>query len=80
VASLAHESIDKASDKAEKVEKKLRAEAGRIADKSSETAADAKKRFEESMSALEGFIKEKPFAAAGIAFAAGVIGSMLIRR
>ena len=80
VATLAHESIDKASDKAEKVEKKLRAEADRIAEKSSETAADAKKRLEDTMSTVEGFVKERPFAAAGIAFAAGVIGALLVRR
>jgi len=80
VASLAHESIDRASDKAEKVEKKLREEADRIAEKSSETAEDAKKRLEDTVSTVEGFVRKRPFAAAGIAFAAGVIGAFLVKR
>ncbi|MDX1556681.1 MAG: hypothetical protein R3212_11690, partial [Xanthomonadales bacterium] len=46
VASIAHDSIDKASDKAESVERKLRAEAERVAEKSSETAAEARQQLD----------------------------------
>lgn len=80
VASIAHETIDKASGKAEEVERKLRAEADRLAEKSSETAADAKKQLDDSLNRVEGFVKERPFAAAGIAFAAGVVGALLLKR
>jgi ElaB/YqjD/DUF883 family membrane-anchored ribosome-binding protein len=80
VSALAHESIDKASDKAEVVEKKLRSEADRIAQKSSETAADARKKLDDTVNSVEGFVRERPFAAAGIAFAAGVLGALLIRK
>lgn len=80
VSALAHEAIDSASGKAEEVEKKLRAEAGRIADRSSETAAEAKKQLDETLDRLDQFVREKPFTAAGIAFAAGVVGALLIKR
>ena len=80
VSSIAHDAIDSASGKAEAVEKKLRAEAGRIAEKSNETAAHAKEQFDESLNRLDTFVREKPFAAAGIAFAIGALGTFLIKR
>ena len=80
VASMAHETIDKASGKAEQVERKLRTEAERIAEKSGESAAEVKQQFEQSLNRVEGFVKEKPFAAAGIAFAAGVVGALLLKK
>lgn len=80
VSSIAHDAIDSASDKAEQVERKLRSEADRIAEKSSETAAQAKDKLEESLNGVDRFIRERPFAAAGIAFAAGVVGTLLIRK
>lgn len=80
VSAMAHEAIDSATGRAEEVERKLRAEAGRIADKSSQTAADAKKQFDHTLDRIDGFVREKPFAAAGIAFAAGVVGALLLKR
>ena len=80
VASMAHETIDKATGKAEQVERKLRTEAERIAEKSGESAAEVKQQLEQSLNRVEGFVKEKPFAAAGIAFAAGVVGALLLRK
>lgn len=80
VSAIAHEAIDSASERAEQVEKKLREEAGRIAEKSSETAAEAKKRLDDSISGLDKFIRQRPFTAAGIAFAAGVVGALLIKK
>lgn len=80
VSAIAHEAIDSASEKAEEVEKKLREEAERIAHKTSETAAEAKKRLEDSINGLDEFIRRRPFTAAGIAFAAGVVGALLIKK
>jgi ElaB/YqjD/DUF883 family membrane-anchored ribosome-binding protein len=80
VSSIAHEAVDKAAGKAEEVEKKVRAEAGRLAEKSSETAAEAKQQFEATLNRVDEFVNQRPFAAAGIAFAAGVVGALLIRR
>lgn len=80
VSSIAHDAIDNATEHAEEVEKKVRTQADRLAEKSSEKAADAKKRFDNSLNTVDGFVRERPFAAAGIAFAAGVIGALLIKK
>ena len=80
VASLAHDSIDNASEKAAQVERKLRAETERIAEKSGDTAVAAKEQIDATITRVEGFVKERPFAAAGIAFAAGVVGALLLKR
>lgn len=80
VTSLAHDAIDNASGKAEEVERKLRAEASRLAEKSGEAAAEAKKQLDDKLDRLDKFVRERPFAAAGIAFAAGVVGALLMKR
>ncbi len=80
VSSIAHDAIDSASDRAEKVEKKLRAEADQLAEKSSAAAADAKRQLEDSVNGLDKFVRERPFTAAGIAFAAGVLGTLLVKK
>lgn len=80
VSSIAHDAIDSASGKAEEVEVKIRAEAERLAKKSGRTADEVKKSFDANLSKFEGFIREKPLAAAGIAFAAGALGALLMKR
>lgn len=79
-AAIAHDAIDSASGKAEQVEEKVRAEAAKLAEKSSEGAAEAKKQFDATVNRVEGFVKERPLAAAGIAFAAGALGALLLKR
>lgn len=80
ISSIVHEAIDSASDRAEKVEKKLRTEADHLAEKSSAAAADAKRQLEDSVNGLDKFVRERPFTAAGIAFAAGVLGTLLVKK
>lgn len=80
VTNLAHDAIDSASEKAADVETKLREEAGRLAEKSNERAREAREKLDETVNTVDSFVREKPFAAAGIAFAAGVLGAMWLKR
>lgn len=80
VASIAHETIDKASGKAEEIERTLRVKAEKLSRKSGKSATDAKNQLEESLNRIEGFVKEKPLAAAGIAFAAGILGALILKK
>jgi ElaB/YqjD/DUF883 family membrane-anchored ribosome-binding protein len=80
VASSAHDTIDHAAAKAEELEGHLRAgvvKAGTKLDASQEAATA---QVEKSLAKLESFVKGRPIAAAGIAFAAGVLATALLRR
>jgi len=80
VASVAHDAIDSAADKAEPVEQKLRDQAGKASEQIEATQAAATEQVQQSMKRVESFVREKPVAATGIAFAAGVIATLLLRR
>lgn len=80
VTNLAHEAIDSASDKAADVETKLREEAGKLAEKSNEHAREAREKLDDTVNTVDSFVRERPFAAAGIAFAVGALGAMLLKR
>lgn len=80
VASVAHEAVDSAAARAEQVEKSVRSgasEAGDTLEKSQEAAVA---QIDETIKSLEGFMKKRPVAAAGIAFAIGAIATSLLRR
>ncbi len=80
VASSAHESIDSASGKAEEIESQLRAGAVKAGAKLEESQEATIAQVEESLTKLGSFVKGRPIAAAGIAFAAGVLATVLLRR
>jgi ElaB/YqjD/DUF883 family membrane-anchored ribosome-binding protein len=80
VAISAHETIDSAAGKADEIEQQLRvgvAKAGNSFEASQEAATA---QVEKSLAKLESFVKGRPIAAAGIAFAAGVLATALLRR
>lgn len=79
-ASAAHDAIDSAANSAEKVERKVRkgvADANETFEKSHEAASD---QIRQSVDSLESFVQKRPVAAAGIAFAAGALATVLLRR
>lgn len=80
VSSIAHEAIDKASVKAEEIEERVRLQAGHLREKSSEAAREARAQFNESLTRLDAFVRERPLTALGIAFTAGIVGAALMRR
>lgn len=75
----AHDAVDGAADRAGEVERKVRDEAAEAQVKLREKKAAATEQFEDSLSRLESFIQQRPMTAAGIAFAAGVLASRLMR-
>lgn len=77
---FAHEAVDTASAKAEGVERKVRDEARRVSDKVDRGEARARHQIDETLTSMEEFIRERPMAAAGMAFAAGMIAAMILRR
>jgi ElaB/YqjD/DUF883 family membrane-anchored ribosome-binding protein len=80
VASAAHETVDSAAAKAEDLEVHLRAGAVKAGTKLDASQEAATAQIEKSLAKLETFVKGRPIAAAGIAFAAGVLATALLRR
>ena len=80
VAETAHDVIDRAADKAEPVEQDLRERAAKAGEKLETTRANAGEQVEKSVANLESFVRERPVAATGIAFAAGALAAILLRR
>jgi ElaB/YqjD/DUF883 family membrane-anchored ribosome-binding protein len=75
----AHEAVDSAAARAEPLERRVRSEATSAQQKLHETKEAATGKVEDSLASLESFIKARPMTAAGIAFAAGILASRLMR-
>ncbi len=80
VASSAHDTIDNAAGKAEELEVQLRAGAVKAGQKLEDSQEATTAQVDKSLAKLESFVKGRPIAAAGIAFAAGVLATALLRR
>ena len=80
VADSAHKLIDDTAAKAEEVERKLRRKAAKAGEKYEGTKESANQQVEQSLAKVETFVREKPMTAAGIAFAAGIVASAILRR
>lgn len=80
VASVAHEAIDGAARRAEPVERQLREQASKAGDQLEAGQAAATRQIEHSMKSVQRFVREKPVAATGIAFAAGALAAIMLRR
>jgi ElaB/YqjD/DUF883 family membrane-anchored ribosome-binding protein len=78
--AFAHEAVESASTKAEDVERKLRSEARRAADSVDRGEARARHQLDETLTSMEAFIRERPMAGAGMAFVAGMLAAMILRR
>lgn len=80
VAHAAHDAIDGAARKAQPVEKQIRQQAYRAHEQLDATQAAAMEHMEESLRNIEKFVKQRPVAATGIAFAAGALAAIMLRR
>ena len=80
VATAAHQAIDDAAVRAKEVEQQVRGKAALASEKLETSKEEATHQVERSVEKLESFVKGQPFAAAGIAFAAGVLATTLLRR
>lgn len=79
-ASAAHEAVDRAAESAGKAEERLREAAAAGEQRLRETGEEARVVAERALDHVREYTKENPLAAAGIAFAAGVIFSRLFSR
>lgn len=80
VADSAHKLIDDTAAKAEEMERQLRRKAAKAGEKYEDTKDTANQQVEQSLAKVESFVREKPMTAAGIAFAAGIVASSILRR
>lgn len=80
VADTAHDLIDDTAAKAENVELRLREKAAAAGETLEAKKDSANEQVEQSLARVESFVKEKPLTAAGIAFAAGVVATSVLRR
>jgi ElaB/YqjD/DUF883 family membrane-anchored ribosome-binding protein len=80
VAAAAHEAIDGAAGRAELVEQQLREKAAQAVEKLDGAQSAASEQVERSIKRLETLVRQRPVAAAGIAFAAGVLATVMLRR
>lgn len=80
VADAIHTAVDDTATKAEELEKQLRERASTVSEKVGASQEAATAQVKESLSTVETFARERPIVAAGIAFAAGVLATTLVRR
>lgn len=76
----AHEALDSAAERLGPMEDKLRKESAKSKETLKVKSQEAKDELEDALGKVEEFARERPLAAAGIAFAAGVLASALLRR
>jgi ElaB/YqjD/DUF883 family membrane-anchored ribosome-binding protein len=80
LASMAHETIDRVAPKANRAEHEVRGAAAKAADSARLMQGQAAQAAEENVRKLRSYIESNPLTTAGIAFAAGVLLSALVRR
>ena len=80
LASSAHEVIDGAAEKSAPIEKQIRAAAVEMGEQLETSKAQATEQLDHTLKQVQSFVKDRPIAAAGIAFAAGVVITTLLRR
>jgi ElaB/YqjD/DUF883 family membrane-anchored ribosome-binding protein len=80
LASKAHETIDRVKETADYAEQHARDAAARTAEKAREVRDQVRQTADESYDKARTYVERNPLAAAGIAFAAGLLLSSLLRR
>ena len=80
VRKTAHRAVDQAAEKAGAVEEKVRTEADRLKEIADNQREATRQKIDAGLRRTDRFIQERPLAAAGIAFAAGAVAAMLLRR
>ena len=80
LASMAHESIDRVTTKANRAETEMRDTATKTAEGVKHLEEQARDKARDGLQKSRALIEKNPLMSAGIAFAAGAMLSMLIRR
>jgi ElaB/YqjD/DUF883 family membrane-anchored ribosome-binding protein len=80
LAEKAHQTIDRAAEAATAAEQTLRSTAARAAEKLKDSQDVAGTTMDEGLDTMRRYVEQNPLMAAGIAFAAGLLVSSLLRR
>jgi ElaB/YqjD/DUF883 family membrane-anchored ribosome-binding protein len=80
LAAKAHETVDSVAERAQRAEREMRATAARTAEQAREIHEQAAERAGETIRRAGSYVENNPLAFVGIAFAAGVLLSTLLRR
>jgi ElaB/YqjD/DUF883 family membrane-anchored ribosome-binding protein len=79
-AAKAHETVDTIAERAQRAEREVRGAAARTAEQAREFHEQAAERAEQTIRRAGSYVESNPLAFVGIAFAAGVLLSTLLRR
>jgi ElaB/YqjD/DUF883 family membrane-anchored ribosome-binding protein len=80
LANMAHETVDRVTPKANRAETEVRDMAARVGDGAKHLEEQVRDTAKEGLHESHSFIEKNPLMSAGIAFAAGALLSLLIRR
>ena len=80
IAAMAHDTVDRVAESANYAEREVRGAANQAAERARQMQEQAMAAADANVQKAKSFIEENPLMSAGIAFAAGVIFSSLIRR
>ena len=80
LASMAHDTLDRVAPKANRAEREVRDAAARTTEGAKHLQEQAVEAAEQGLRQARSYIASNPLTTAGIAFAAGVLLSALIRR
>lgn len=77
---LAEQALEAASEKAGTFERKVRVESTHLGEEVEQRRREASEKMDATLSEVESYIRKRPVAAAGMAFAAGVLATLILRR
>jgi ElaB/YqjD/DUF883 family membrane-anchored ribosome-binding protein len=80
VAGKAHEAVNKAAEATGKAEEYAREHAAHADERVREAAAQGRERADDMLGRVNGYVRDNPLMAMGIAVIAGALGSSLMRR
>jgi ElaB/YqjD/DUF883 family membrane-anchored ribosome-binding protein len=80
LASMAHETLDRVTTKANRAENEVRGAAIKAAESAKLLQEQAAAAAEDNLRKLRSYVTSNPLITAGLAFAAGALASVLIRR
>jgi ElaB/YqjD/DUF883 family membrane-anchored ribosome-binding protein len=80
LASKAHETIDRVAPKVNRAETDMRDTATKAIEGAKHLEEQAREAAERSLHTVQAYVEKNPLTAAGIAFAAGALISVLLRR
>ena len=80
VRRAAHEAVDAVSDKASGFERKVRDESEKVGNRLGEEREEITETVEDTLKKVESYIRREPVKAAGMAFAAGALAALILRR